>query len=71
MVYRAYRSPYDWVPQLDPPRETPIEPIEVTTFRVPGAAGPGAVSEVSVEGTLPYQSSSALCVISDTDRKKE
>jgi len=67
MIYRAYRVPYEWIPQLDPPRETPIEPIEVTTFRVPGAAPPGVESEVTVQGTVPYQNSSALCVASDTD----
>ena len=67
MVYRAYRVPYGWVPQVDQPEETTIAPIDVTTFRVPGAAAGGAESEVSVEGTLPYQSSSALCVLSDTD----
>ena len=44
-----------------------VEPIDVTTFRVPGAAAGGAEAEVAVEGTLPYQSSSALCVLSDTD----
>ena len=67
MVYRAYRVPYEWVPQLDRPRQTAIEPIDVTTFRVPGAAPGGAETEVAVEGSLPYQSSSALCVLSDTD----
>ena len=67
MVYRAYRVPYEWVPQLDQPRETAIAPIDVTTFRVPGAAAAGTEAAVSVEGTLPFQSSSALCVTSDTD----
>jgi len=67
MVYRAYRVPYEWVPQVDQPRETAIAPIDVTTFRVPGAAPGGAAAAVSVAGTLPYQSSSALCVTSDGD----
>jgi hypothetical protein len=67
MVYRAYRVPYEWVPQIDPPREAAIAPLNVATFRVPGAAPGGAETAVIVKGTLPYQSSSALCVISDTD----
>ena len=67
MVYRAYRVPYGWIPQVDPPRETPIERIDVTGFRVPGASPAGPASESTVEGTLPYQTSSALCVASDTD----
>jgi hypothetical protein len=67
MVYRAYRYPYDYIPQLDPPKEVSIEALDVTRFRVPGASPKGALSEISVDGVIPYQSSSALCVISDTD----
>lgn len=63
MVYRSYRAPYDWVPQLDRPEEAPIEPIDVTTFRVPGAALPGRMKETVVKGTLPYAGGdNALCV---------
>lgn len=68
MVYRAYRVSYDWVPQLDKPKETPIAPLDVTTFRVPGAAPPGPETEVRVEGTVAYQPSSAMCVISNKDQ---
>jgi len=67
MIYRAYRVPYSWIPQLEPPREVPIEPLDVTTFRVPGAAPPGPRRVVTVEGVLPYRSSSALCVQADLD----
>ncbi|AEF86693.1 conserved hypothetical protein [Treponema primitia ZAS-2] len=42
LVYRAYRVPYEWVPQLDHPVETDVAPLNISTFRVPGAAaGPG------------------------------
>lgn len=64
MVYRAYRVPYEWVPQLDTPQEVPIEPIDVTTFRVPGAAPLGRKKETTVEGVWPYQGDTALCVSS-------
>lgn len=67
MVYRAYRFPYDWIPQVNPPVETRIDPVDVSTFRVPGASPMGARSDITVEGTLPYQESTALCVVSDTD----
>jgi len=67
MVYRAYRFPYEWIPQVDPPKEIPIEPVDVTSFRMPGASPKGPRSEVTVEDTVPFQTSSALCVISDTD----
>ena len=56
MVYRAYRAPYSWVPQVPKPEETSIEPIEITTFRVPGASS--EVDKVTtVEGVDPNKSS--------------
>lgn len=67
MVYRAYRFPYFWIPQEKPPVETAIAPVDVTSFRLPGASPKGARSQVTVEGTIPFQTSSALCVVSDTD----
>jgi hypothetical protein len=71
MVYRAYRYPYEFVPQVVPPEETAIEPLDITTFRVPNARPKGARSRVTVEGVLPFQSSSALCVVSDTDGEQK
>ena len=35
-VYRAYRLPYAWIPQLPAPRELPIMPPAPGTFHVPG-----------------------------------
>lgn len=67
MVYRAYRYPYDYVPQIAKPVETPIIPLDVRDFRVPGASPRGPKSEVVIDGIMPYQMSSALCVISDKD----
>jgi hypothetical protein len=34
-VYRAYRIPYEWVPQLDPPRERAVIPPALGEFRIP------------------------------------
>ena len=34
-VYRAYRVPYDWVPQLARPEERPVIPPDNREFRVP------------------------------------
>ena len=68
MTYRAYRVPYEWVPQAAKPAETPIRPLDVATFRVPGAAAMGdRDKEVSVEGCVPYEGSNALCVASVED----
>lgn len=34
-IFRAYRVPYDWIPQLTPPTETAVIPPDISTFRVP------------------------------------
>lgn len=63
IVYRAYRYPYDYVPQVNPPLETPVLPIEITDFRVPGAARKDFDHAiVTVSGTHGYSSGSSACV---------
>lgn len=32
--YRAYRAPYDWVPQVDQPRERAVVPPDLSEFRI-------------------------------------
>jgi hypothetical protein len=68
MVYRAYRVPYEWVPQLEKPEEIPIEPLDVKTFRVPGAAPAGTKDITEVPGVKPYQGSTALCIADDSEK---
>lgn len=54
MVYRAYRVPYEWIPQLKKPLETNIEKIDIVTFRVPGASiGEGSGKVTLTEGVDP------------------
>jgi len=36
-VYRAYRLPYEWVPQVDRPQENAIPRLDNSRFRVPGS----------------------------------
>ena len=52
MIYRAYRVPYEWIPQLEKPVETSIEPLDITKFRVPGAAA-GEAQATPVDGIDP------------------
>lgn len=33
-IYRAYRIPYDWIPQLDQPRERRVVPPDLSEFRI-------------------------------------
>ena len=67
MIYRAYRYPYEYVPQEPKPDEVAIPPIDNTTYRVPGAGKPGARVIIDVEGTLPYYNDVALCVATDDE----
>ncbi len=65
MVYRAYRVPYEWVPQLPKQEESPIAPIDTQHFRVPGAAPCGVADSVAVTGTKGYFGTSTMCVATD------
>jgi Arylsulfotransferase (ASST) len=62
LLYRAYRAPYAWVPQLPTPEERAIPRLDPATFRVPGAAGPGVEGEVTVAGVAPEASDASFCV---------
>jgi hypothetical protein len=57
--------PYAWVPQLEEPQENAIEPVDVSTFRVPGAAPKGSDSVVSVATTLPFVEGAACVATAD------
>lgn len=37
LVYRAYRVPYAWVPQVEKPQETTVPRLDNNKFRVPGS----------------------------------
>lgn len=62
MIYRAYRLPYEWVPQVTHPAHAPIERIDTASFRVPGAAPLGPMDAVRVEGTIGYFGGAGHCV---------
>lgn len=36
-IYRAYRIPYDWLPQVARPKEVPVAPTDLARFHVPGS----------------------------------
>jgi hypothetical protein len=50
------------------PEEKPIERLDVTRFRVPGASPRGPRRVVGVEGVLPYRPDTALCVLTGNKR---
>jgi hypothetical protein len=70
MLYRAYRIPYEWVPQLEPPAEAPVERIDIKQFRLPGAAPPGELAVVEMKGVRPSNRIDTACVLpSDRETK--
>lgn len=64
-LYRAYRYPYEYVPQLPKPTETPVVPPDNRDFRLPGAAQGFVQNRVSVAGTWGYEGKMDACVTDD------
>ena len=67
MVYRAYRVPYEWVPQLEKPEQRPISRLDNRSFRLAGSAPMGPKRVAKVEGVRGYKADSALCVKREED----
>ena len=67
MVYRAYRYPYSYVPQLEVPEEIPVVQLNNRTFRVPGAAEGMIANETMVEEAFGYEGAFENCVTEDED----
>ena len=62
MVYRAYRYPYDYVPQVEKPVEKAIAPVDNTDFRLPNAKSKEFRRMVEVEGVEGYEDVSGFCL---------
>lgn len=54
IIYRAYRYPYSYVPQLEIPTEVPVVRLDNCTFRVPGAAEGNLQNITEVPATKPF-----------------
>jgi hypothetical protein len=63
MVYRAYRLPYAWVPQLDNPEEIPVPRLDNSKFRVTGVAGRKAVNVTTITHGGRVKPDPQLCVV--------
>ena len=64
MVYRAYRLPYDWIPQLPRPEERPTPRLDNSKFRVTGSEGKGVPATTIQRGG---KVSPELCVMPQPD----
>ncbi|MDR1913946.1 MAG: aryl-sulfate sulfotransferase, partial [Clostridiales bacterium] len=56
MIYRAYRVPYEWIPQLSKPLEVNVAPPDISAFRITGAQPVGG-RVTRVEGINPDRKS--------------
>ena len=63
-LYRTYRYPYEWVPQLPKQDEIPVPRLDNFTFRVPGADEGQLRDEVTtkVPDAIGYLTTMAGCV---------
>ena len=64
-IYRAYRYPYEYVPQVPKPVETEIKQLDNKKFRVPGAASGEITDVVTVAGTWGWPGKVDACVTED------
>ena len=69
MIYRAYRCPYDWVPQVSRPEELPVDKVDNLTFRLPNAAPMGTGEVIEYSGALGYGEIDGFCVTTETERE--
>ncbi len=63
LVYRSYRVPYRWIPQVERPEEKPIPRLDVTKFRVPGAVNRRPLKITPTKGTKRISFSPQECVL--------
>jgi hypothetical protein len=66
-VYRAYRAPYSWVPQLNSPVEEAVKPVENSKFRVPGTQYQPEQRITKVAGAKGFSAQPELCVVEMKD----
>ena len=67
LVYRAYRVPYEWVPQVDKPEHRAIARIDNNQFRVPGSLIKEPLKTTTVAGAKEPSSEVELCVVPETE----
>lgn len=63
MVYRAYRLPYEWVPQIEKPDEKAVPRLVNSKFRVPGSPREKVLKVTKLKGERGVDFDSQLCVL--------
>jgi hypothetical protein len=71
LIYRAYRVPYDWVPQLEKPEEVPVEKRDVSEFSLSGRSPKEANRVIDMAAMKPFEADSQSCVVVEDPIKEE
>jgi hypothetical protein len=71
MVYRSYRYPYEWIPQLDTPKEVGIPQTDRSTFHVPGSHTEAPVNVSVFDAGDEFETDVQLCIVADADELDE
>jgi hypothetical protein len=67
LLYRAYRIPYSWVPQLPKPEEKMISRINNSKFRVPGSPRRKKAKVTKIKARIRKSYDSQFCVLPNKD----
>lgn len=62
MMYRSYRVPYDYVPQVNHSEEKAVSELDPKTLNLKNAYGNNIEESVSIEGTWDYGKKASFCV---------
>ncbi|MFC1872517.1 aryl-sulfate sulfotransferase [Chloroflexota bacterium] len=62
-VYRAYRVPYEWIPQVEKPEEKSIPRIDNCNFRVPGSPRRKAQKVTTIKSKRKFTFENQSCVL--------
>lgn len=63
ILYRSFRVPYGWVPQLEKPAEVQVERKDNSEFNLSGVSSKKARRRVVMENVGGYSADSPLCVV--------
>jgi hypothetical protein len=63
MVYRSYRVPYRWVPQVEKPEEVDVVRPDNSKFRVPGSPNKRARKLTNIKAAKQVAFSPDMCIL--------
>ena len=71
MVYRAYRIPYEWIPQVEKPDEIPVPRLDNSKFRVTELSGKKRRAITTLKRGGRVNPDPQLCVIPEPTDSSE